>query len=412
MNFCPSCGAALVAGASFCAGCGVAVPQASAAQIPAQPVASSASHIRPPRQSAWIGPDGRAVWQDSLPGPFSRVPVELLAVCTLLVVAGALVLWPAIDILPDLLGGLDDGEFIRDIALLFLSVWIVLTAFGLGCLVLSWRLAHADRVARGLTYVLAGALGASILIGDDHGTQLILTMVACFASIAVLAWSPRVRDYFTGPNARQYDQPTPVVTARTLVVLWSSALVLVGAMFVPLSAIGDKYVVTGALLLVLGIAGFVLNKRLADGDPLARLLISAGAVVYTVLLFVVDRRDPGLILPLSISLGTLYFLWLPDESKAFFAAGAEQRPLPAWMTPPAPPAVAPAAGSPASSVPQPAAVTAAVPAAAARAAAATAGATGMAPSRSCSAPDCAGFAVATSDNFCQHCGRALAPAGA
>jgi hypothetical protein len=335
--------------------------------------------------------------------------------------AGAFVLWPVGKVLPDLLRGLNDGEFIRDLSLLLLAVVVVLAMFGVGCLVLSWRLAHADRVARGLTYVVAGALGFSILIGNDHSAQLVLTMVACFGSIAVLALAPRVREFFTGPQARQYSLPTSIVTARTLLAVWAFTLLLVGAMFVPLSGIADKFVVTGAMFLVLGIAGLVLNKRLETGDPVARLLLSAGAVAYVVLLLILDRRDPGLILPLSVSLGSLFFLWFPADSREFFAEGAKRHTLPVWMTAQpvaipsqatAPAATPPRVAAPAPVVDQPpvAATTTTKTATATRAAAPKRNARATAV-RACQKPGCVAIGAPTEGNFCQRCGSPTETAG-
>lgn len=407
MTSCSACHSPLPETARFCSRCGGAVQQTPE---PATAGAASPAAV----QTSWILPDGRAVWQDALPGPYSRIPVELLAVCALLAFAGAFVLWPVGKVLPDLLAGLNDGEFIRDLALLLLAVWVVLAMFAIGCLILSWRLAHADRVGRGLTYVTAGALGFSILIGNDHSTQLVLTMVACFGSIAVLALAPRVREFFVGPNTRQYVQPAPIVTARILLAVWALTLLFIGAMFVPLGAIADKYVTAGAMFLVIGIAAFVLNKRLEAGDPVARLLLSLAAVAYVVLLLVVGRRDPGLILPLSVSLGSLFFLWFPAESREYFAEGARRHPLPSWMTaqpvvaPPQAPS-APAPGPDASAAPTPA-VNAGV--SQTPTATATARNTMTMPnapatsSRACRKAGCVAFGVSAGDKFCQQCGSA------
>lgn len=61
-------------------------------------------------------------------------------------VAGGLTPWPVIRVLPDVvrLFGYDDS-FARDFGLLLLAVWVVLGLFGCACLLLAWRLAHADQ---------------------------------------------------------------------------------------------------------------------------------------------------------------------------------------------------------------------------------------------------------------------------
>lgn len=352
MNFCPTCGRSLEGAVRFCFGCGTdlaaavthgAAPAGGVQSPPAQPAAPqpTAAYVSPaaPTLAAGYAPGavpasnapGQMAWQSRATGRFAMAPPELLAVCALMAIAGGLTLWPVIRVLPDIFDLFGDGEFGRDLGLLLLTVWVVLGLFGVACLLLAWRLGHADRVARGLTHVLLGGLGASILIGDVHDWQLIVVMLVGFGSMAVLAFAPRVQAYFTGPAARQYDAVASIVTARVLVAVWASIMVVVGAMFLPLSDIGQKFLVVGVFLVALGVGGFILNRRLDQADPLARILVSAGAAVYIILLLVVDRRDPGMILPLSLGAGVVYFLWFPAESREFFAAGSVSRPLPAWM---------------------------------------------------------------------------------
>src|SRR5581483_48045 len=225
--FCGACGKAMPATAAFCPGCGASVtPLQSQRSMPAtNAVPAPRAHgvqpaTAPPRVAMLSG---------------AVAPTELLLVCAVMAIAGALVMWPVLDALPDTIRLFGDGALGRDLGLLLLLVWTMMGAFAAACVVLAWRLLHADRVARGLTYVLAGGLGLSILLGNEKGTQLDLVMVACFGIVAVLAFAPRVQAFFTGPNARQYDQPTSVVIARTLVAVWASAILLIGLVFLPLS---------------------------------------------------------------------------------------------------------------------------------------------------------------------------------
>lgn len=261
----------------------------------------------------------RPTWQQSLPAPFNAIPVEVLTICGLLAAAGVLTLWPAVRVLPDIFDLLGSGGIFRDLGLLLLTVWVVLALFGVGALVLAWRLAHADRVARGLTYVLCGGLGGSILLGDEQTTALVLVMLASFATIGILVAVPRVQAFFAGDGAPQGDMPVPIVIARTLVAIWAALVVLVGAMFLPLGGLGSKFVFVGVVLLVLGIGAFRLNGQLAAGDPVARNVVSAGGCVYAFLLVVLGRRDPGLLLPLSLAAGVLWNLWMPAEAQRHFA---------------------------------------------------------------------------------------------
>ena len=178
----------------------------------------------------------------------------------------------------------------------------------------------ADRVARGLTYVLLGGLAGSILIGNEHTTGLTLVVVACVIAIAVLALAPGVQQFFAGAGAPQGGQPVGLVVARTLVSTWASCIGVVGLMLLPLGGLGGKFVTVGLLFIVIAGVAFYLNGYLADGDLTARRIVSAGAGVYLVLLLVLGQRSPGLILPLALIVGVVWNLWAPLEVQDYFNA--------------------------------------------------------------------------------------------
>jgi hypothetical protein len=232
--------------------------------------------------------------------------------------AGLLALLPSVSALPDTFDLLGEGGVLLDLGLLLLAAWVMLGLFGAACLYLAWRMARADRVARGLSYVLLGGLGGSILIGDQHSTDLILVMLACFAAVAVLAAVPRVNEFFAGADAPDSDQPTPIVIARTLVAVWAGCAIILGAVFLPLGGLGDKFVVIGLLLIGLGAGAWYLNGRLVAGDPIARSIVTAGAAGYLIILLVLGERSPGLILPLALVAGVLWNLWIPAAAQRHF----------------------------------------------------------------------------------------------
>jgi hypothetical protein len=284
----------------------------------ATPAAAPAAAAFPPPAGAPGRPPAPADWQRSLPAPFNAIPVAVVVVCALMAFAGLLVLWPVVAALPDTIELLGQGGLAFQIGLLVLTLWVVLGLFGAALLVLAWRLAHADRVARGLTYVLCADLGLSILFGDEQNGQLTLVMLACFGTIAALGVAPHVRAFFTGGEAPQSGQPVALVVARTLVAVWAACITLVGAMFLPLSGLGTKFVLVGIAMLALGIGAFYLNGRLAERDRSARVIISWGAVLYGVLTLIIGRRDPGMLIPLGIVVGVTWNLWVPREAKVHF----------------------------------------------------------------------------------------------
>lgn len=231
-------------------------------------------------------------------------------------------MWPVLRTLPDIFDLLGASGPARSLGLLLLSVWVTLGFFAVACLLLAWRMAHADRVARGLSYALLGGLGGSILLGNEQGTTLTLVMLASFGAIGVLALAPAVRRFFVSDWSPQGDQPTPVVIARTLVAVWAGFLTLVGLMLLPIGSIGSKYVVVGAIFLGIGAGGFISNKRLATGDENARLIVSIGCVAYPILLLILGQRYPSLLLPLAFVVAIAWNLWIPNESKQFFSGRA------------------------------------------------------------------------------------------
>ncbi|HWX86751.1 MAG TPA: hypothetical protein VNX67_01110 [Solirubrobacteraceae bacterium] len=272
---------------------------------------------QPPTSDA--PPSATPAWQQALPRPLSSIPLELLAVCALMTFGGLFVLWPVLESMPSsfkLLGL--SGPFFA-LGLLLFEVWIMLGAFGAICLYVAWRLANADRVARGVAYVLLGAFAAALLVGNVHNTQMTLVLLACLGAVGTLWLSPNVRAFFTGAGAPQGDQPMPVIVARVLLAIWSASLCLQGVLLLPLGALGGAYVPVGLLMLAAGVGGFVMNRRVANGDETARLIVSAGVVLHVVLLLALGRSDPAVLIPVGLALGVAWNLWAPPESQRFFS---------------------------------------------------------------------------------------------
>jgi hypothetical protein len=270
-------------------------------------------------------------WQTNLPGPFSSVPSELVLICGLMAIAGAFLLWPVIDLLHAGFGIIGEGTFGRDFGLLLVISGAILLFFSVSAFVLAWRMAHADRVARALSYVLLGGLGASILFGTGKDWQLVLVMLASIGAVVVLALAPRVRAFFTGPNAMQYDRPSSIVTVQALLYAWAGLIGLNGVIYLLLSDLASKFVVVGVFFLVLAAAACHLGRQLSAGAPLVRLLVTVGGLVYGVLLLVAGQGSIGLLVPLSGVVGAVAFLWLPQDARTFFAEGALRYPLPSWL---------------------------------------------------------------------------------
>lgn len=294
-SMCSSCGSTVPSGSRFCEMCGRTLPA----------VLTSPS-------------SGAGTFASSLAAHFRNVPPELLAVCGLMVVVAVLTLPPFISLVSDW------GSFEGVDVLFWLPGCVMFGVFGVGCLVLAWRLSQGDHVARALTYVVLGGLGSSVLLGREWDNAPVLVVPICIAAVAVLAAVPRVRRFFDRPAGHPNDQPTSIVVARILVAVWACSAVVIGAMFLPVIAVDSNLFVCGVILIGLGVGSFFLRSGLARGNGPARLIMSFGAVVYFLLLemLVFVRGDAGLLLPLALLVSITVFLWAPQDARDFFRDAA------------------------------------------------------------------------------------------
>jgi hypothetical protein len=162
----------------------------------------------------------------------------------------------------------------------------------------------------------------ALLFSKARTTDLTFVMLLSAGAGLVLAFAPGSRAHFSG--GYQGEHPEGVVIARTLVAVWAGLVALVGLLFLPLGSLGAKFVVVGLALLAMCAAAFYLNRRLATGDPMARIAISAGGALYLVLLLILGDRSAGLLLPLAMVVGIAAFLWIPADVQRFFAAGSNR----------------------------------------------------------------------------------------
>ncbi len=261
-------------------------------------------------------------------------PPELLVVSLLMAIAGAFLLRVVLPEVPNVFRLFGDGEFGRDLGLLLAMICIVLGAVAVALLLLAWRIAHADRVARGLSYVLLGSFAAAIIVSNDHTHWVILSLVASLGAIVILAWSPRVQTFFL-EHGKDAAQPTPVVIVRTLVAWWASVVLLVGVVLLPLGNISGKDVLVGLILIAVASTALGLNRRLAAGDQFARQVISGLPVAVVIADAVLGTRSVALIVPLGVSIGIAIFLWVPSTSREFFdRARTQSEPAEIALAPP------------------------------------------------------------------------------
>lgn len=281
--------------------------------------ASACPRCRKP-VSGTTGPADRPGVAGLIPAAWlTQVPPELLAVCALMAVAGLLLLWPALQILPPSFQVLGLGGLATALGLLALELGIVILALGVSLLILAVRLTRADRVARGLSYILLGAFSLAVLFGNDHYIGLVIVMLLCLACLAILAGVPRVRMFFTGPEAPHAGEGVSVTVARTLLAAFACLCILLGVAFIPAGDLGGQWVLAGIMLIAIGVTVFVLNSHLARGEPAARLITTGLLVVYAILELITSGRDPASLLPLAMAAGIAGLLWLPPDAQQHFS---------------------------------------------------------------------------------------------
>jgi hypothetical protein len=272
-----------------------------------------------------VAPTPAAQWE--LPLPLARqpmrsgqsVPPELLLVVALMLLAAAFCFYIGLKPMPDIVQVTFSGnQFGAAVGAPILAVLLVFTAFGGACLYLARRLMLADRVARGLSYVLLAGLGGTIAVTGSPTTQLTLTMVASFASLAVLALFPNVQRFFTnGPDSLL---PVPVTIACTLLQAWAAVMAIVGICLLPCGALSQRLVIGGLVMVCLALLAVWCAREVKAGSPTGRSSATIGAVIYGFASLVVGRNTPAVIVPLSMAIGVMAFLWLPLQSQQFFGA--------------------------------------------------------------------------------------------
>jgi hypothetical protein len=251
------------------------------------------------------------------------VPLAVVLVVALLVAAGGfLFIWALVE-LPNAIKLFGNDPLGTWLSLVVLMLVLLVGAMGAGLLFLARRLLRADRVGRGVTYVACLSVAASILLGANHTTGLTLAAVGCIAAVAALALLPDVQAFFTGPAAPAGDRPYGVVIAQTLIAVWLFIVAVVGAMYLMLgfAGAGAKYVIVGLIVLGIGAASRSVNARLSNGEAGGRNAASIGAAAVVLLDLVAgNTTGTGFLLPFGWSIGIVAYLWLPQDSQAFFAS--------------------------------------------------------------------------------------------
>jgi hypothetical protein len=271
-----------------------------------------------PGAQAWLWERVKASWEiaPDIPKP----PPQLWAVIWLLGGIGvASTVWSVYWGI-QMLSLFSDGEFGVDLGVFVFGVLAVPFCFGLGSIYVARRLQACDRVARVLAVILCVSAAVAFLLTGDRDATLVLVALSCLGVAGVLTFDPATKDHFTGPWAVYTAEPTPVVASRILLVIVGYCMFLVGIMFLPLAALDGKLVLYGLFEIGIAVVLFWQSRRLAHGDPSARVIVTVLALVYAILSLFAGHGEPGVILPVSLALGVVALLWIPQSSRTYFDA--------------------------------------------------------------------------------------------
>jgi hypothetical protein len=258
-----------------------------------------------------------------MPGQRPKLPAELIVVCILMFATGLVLVIAGIVVLDLAVQAMSSHSLFgltADIGLLGLDLALVVLALGAGMIVLGVRLLRADRAARGMSYILLGSTAVSTLAGSDHSMGFIIAGIISLACLAILAGSPRVRNYFTGPYALHAGEGVSVTIARTLLIVLACAAILLGIALVPAGDLGPGLAVPGVVLIAVGVGIFVNNTWLARGDQLARIIATSLMLILAIIVLVTIHLNSAGIYPIMFAVGVTVLLWIPPDSQRHFSA--------------------------------------------------------------------------------------------
>ncbi|MCU1678136.1 MAG: hypothetical protein JWM93_2894 [Frankiales bacterium] len=376
MSNCSQCGTELPEGAAFCANCGAVV----AAAAPGGEQAPSGAAIHDDHDGHDHGPGGHSHapagpalggilndWQSSASRPSvagaSSVmaeikgsvgggrPVPQLAMGLAGLAAAIALLFgiSAIKALVDVFGLSDDYRVggTSTVALLLIAiVGVVIAALWAA---IAWLARGGSRITVPLVYVLGAASALGGLTNSTFSSGIhsldVLGALAAIGCIALL-FVPEVRGYLEGGPAG--GRPASLVGAEALLLWFGLTSVLLGVAYILLGiAFGDLpftnasklYIVAVGMILAAGVA-FVFASAVGKGDVKARLIVSAAAGVFFVLMAVAGNLG-GSWFQVVLLIGIAALLWTAADARAAFGdaplnistgtrpTGASQGPPPA-----------------------------------------------------------------------------------
>lgn len=266
--------------------------------------------------------------------PEAPLPPELWAVIGLISLAGAMLLYQTVPVLPDVVEYVFSADSFKNLGLFFAVFFVEIALLGIILLALAYALYCGDASARLTATVLCAALGVSYLLQEQDRTNLenwVLYLSLAIAGVLVLA--PATREWFATAK-RAVPEPTTVAAARSISSVMAVALGMIGLGILPAASFEGIYLLIGGGLCAVSV---VLFRKLGDvraGDADARTLVSALMVGYVVLLLMTrsEASADTLIVPVALAAAVVGLLWLPAASQLHFGGEPVNLALPGGLS--------------------------------------------------------------------------------
>lgn len=257
-----------------------------------------------------------------------HVPLEFAAVGALFLLGGAALALPALRALPGTLAVFSQGEFGRVFGSLALAFLLVLILLGLVCAVCARLVYRGDPTGRLLSVIIAASLAAGLLVGDVEGSAVLngwdlVVLLAGLGSLLVLLLSPNASTFFVSVDGS--TEPAPVTAARSTILLLAVVLGILGIAFLPLATIDGKSLVVGTSLITVAALATKLSRELSAGSSRARVALTILLVVYGLLVMWSGQDSAAMFIPLSLAVGVISLLWLPEASQSHFSQTGASR---------------------------------------------------------------------------------------
>jgi uncharacterized Tic20 family protein len=180
-----------------------------------------------------------------------------------------------------------------------------------------------SRVGPGLSYVFAGSTLLSLIFAEHHSAGveagMVLVTLGMVAAACVVAFVPSVRPHFAGPRQNP-GQPDSIIVVQVLLIAWGSLSAFDALLYFLSAGLFEPIHTVFAGILSLGAAALAFSAihGMLRGTGQGRVLATVGAGVAMLAAVVGVNNTTAVVFMLGLALGTVCFVWLPNDTRAYF----------------------------------------------------------------------------------------------